>query len=638
VPKSARRQVCAVWPASGGLRYARRARPGAAGWCAIPWIALALLGVSGRLWAGAAGERAAVAARPQAGQAQAQPAPVLGGWGDLGRLPLKAATAEVSRLAESGATSVRLLLDWNRVERQPNRFNWKADDAVVRVARARGLEVVLVLGNCASWAVHPAWQVPARDRCFSVPRALALWERYVRQSARHFRGRVRYWQIREQPNPRNFRGARSEYLRLVSSAARIIRALDPKARVILPEAGELDVAEVDRVCSSSLRAWCDVLGLYLPAALSDASGPALAWAVLTQEVLAPRAASGRPSGGPGEGTPTPATGRPPRPAVSPDVWVLGGDPDTKPEHWMQQYLLASAFGVRRVYLPTRAIEPSWAKPLVRLRYIGFLRLGPEVWALSFEDGGVPVVAAWSGKQTDLRASDLAPVADREAVKQAGALGASPGSAVVDADGLKLRLGPRPALIRGLDLREVVHRGPPTRAAVLAARPGQELASRVSVRADYGAPDEPELGLYNRSLRGRIGGKIEEELRDGRVCLRTRILPGEGLGSPWIYFDVDDSWLYLARGKTPVAITVECQGAYLGERMLGFNIMYDSTTGYRFTPWQWVEARPGWHRYRFELRDVSFGNRDGYDFRINAQGSKQDLWVASVMVEKLQPGR
>ena len=34
-----------------------------------------------------------------------------------------------------------------------------------------------------------------------------------------------------------------------------------------------------------------------------------------------------------------------------------------------------------------------------------------------------------------------------------------------------------------------------------------------------------------------------------------------------------------------------------------------------------------------LPDVSFANRNGYDFRINAQGSRGDLWVSSVTVGK-----
>jgi len=174
---------------------------------------------------------------------------------------------------------------------------------------------------------------------------------------------------------------------------------------------------------------------------------------------------------------------------------------------------------------------------------------------------------------------------------------------------------------------------------LAARPGPDLSALPLVYADYGMRERPEFGLYHRSLRRLPGGQIADDLRGGRRCLRTRMRPGRGdeeADNPWIYFDVDDRWLYLAGGKTGVAITVECQGSFLGENKLGFNIMYDSTQGYRFTPWQWVGPGYGWRRYRVELNDVSFANRSGYDFRINVKGSKQDLWVAVVTVQKL-PG-
>lgn len=539
-------------------------------------------------------------------------APAVGAYADLASLPLKAATAELDRLAKSGVVGVRLPLDWNRVEPRPNRFTWKADDAVVNAARARGLEVVLVLGDCAVWAVPAAWQIPAHERRFSVPWSLTLWERYVRQSVSHFRGRVRFWQVREQPNARRFRGARSEYLRLVASAARAARGADPLAAVIVPEAGAMDVAEVDRLCSTAPPDSCDVFGLYLPPTSADPSASSLAWAVLSQEIL-PRA----------------------QPSARHPVWVLGGDSGLPVELWMQQYLLASAFGVQRIYLPSQAVDPAWVKPLSRLRYLGFLRLGPEVWALAFADRDQTVLAAWSVRETALALTDLAQPADESAVRQAAPVGAKPGSAVSgEGEALKIRLGPRPTLVAGLEVKSRMQPGPPTRSAVLAARPGPDLSHCPSVSADYGRRGEPEAGLYNRSLRQRTGGRIEEETREGRVCLRARVGAGESLSSPWIFFDVDDRWLYLGRGETPVAITVECLGSYLGERMLGFNIMYDSMTGYRFTPWQWVAPGHGFHRYRFELWDVSFGNRDGYDFRINAQGSKQDLWVSSVTVEKL----
>jgi hypothetical protein len=183
----------------------------------------------------------------------------------------------------------------------------------------------------------------------------------------------------------------------------------------------------------------------------------------------------------------------------------------------------------------------------------------------------------------------------------------------------------------------MHPGAPTRSDVLAARGCASLANLPMVYMDCSMPEHPELGLANRALRTLGGGACVEEQRQGRNCIHTSMTYREEeveQDNPWLYFDVDDSWLYFGQGKTRLVVTVECEGSYLGAEKLGFNIVYDSTTGYRFSPWQWVGPGYGWRSYRVELTDVNFSNRDGWDFRINAKGSVQDLWVSAVTVEKV----
>jgi hypothetical protein len=203
----------------------------------------------------------------------------------------------------------------------------------------------------------------------------------------------------------------------------------------------------------------------------------------------------------------------------------------------------------------------------------------------------------------------------------------------------LELDPRPQLVEAPIWEEFVREGRPTRAQVLAARGAVWPGPAPLAYIDYSLPLAQEFGLYNRSMRDLQGGAVEELERTGRQCLRTKMTYRRGqehLDNPWIYFDVDDSWLYFDRGKSRLAITVECEGSYLGEKKLGLNLLYDSKTGYRFTPWQWVDPGYEWHSYRFEIEDANMANRDGYDFRVNAKGSKQDLYVFSVTVEKLPP--
>ncbi len=144
--------------------------------------------------------------------------PQLGATIDLAALPAEARAATAAALAAQGVTAVRLPLTWGRVEPAPGRFAWAAHDAAVRAARANGLEVTLVLGPVAPWAVDPAWGLSPDVACFSIPKSRNLWERYVREAATRYRGQVRTWQIREQPNARNFRGSVPEYFDLLASA------------------------------------------------------------------------------------------------------------------------------------------------------------------------------------------------------------------------------------------------------------------------------------------------------------------------------------------------------------------------------------------------------------------------------------
>lgn len=546
----------------------------------------------------------------------ALPPPLLGANVDLSLMSAEDRSSLLDRLAAAGVSSVRMQLDWNRVQPEPGTLQWTDFDAAVDAAAARGIEVVFVLGPCAEWAVDPAWEVPPEHRCSSVPRSQSLWRTYVKAAVFRFHDRVRFWQVRTQPSARNFRGAHREYIALLRSAAQAATAIDPAAKIVVPEGGYLDVAAIDRFVESSDGEVADVLGVY---ALPDISLIPLPYAVLTQQVV----------------------GRYP-PERRHRIWLLGGDESITPAAWQTQYLVAWAFGAERCYLPAEAIDQTWTQRLAQLSYKGFFVPSTGAWAFLFENTtGQSQVALWSPDEIELPTDAICTtLREVDPATETPALPVdaddAPNPTVPDVPSA-IRVGLVPTWLSGLDCRDRMRPGPPTRADVLAAREGLDLSQVPIVYMDLALPEMPEFGLYNRKLRRLRGGANIEEARSGRTCLRTSMTYRRGeeeRDNPWMYFDVDDTWLYFDRGATRLAITVECEGSFRGTEKLGMSIIYDSTSGYRFTPWQWVDSGYGWRRYCFHINDASFANRDGYDFRVNAKGSVQDLYVCSVTVEKL----
>src|SRR5438034_203905 len=88
------------------------------------------------------------------------------------------------------------------------------------------------------------------------------------------------------------------------------------------------------------------------------------------------------------------------------------------------------------------------------------------------------------------------------------------------------------------------------------------------------------------------------------------------------------WATIRRASTVAATASE---------PLAFNRWYDSMSGYRFTPWQWVQVSPGWVSYTVRIGDAAFANTWGWDFAINAAGNRtEELVIRSVTVRKVAP--
>jgi hypothetical protein len=108
--------------------------------------------------------------------------------------------------------------------------SWRKYDRIVDMARERGLGVVLRIDT------SPAWARPGRDKLETPPDRIEDYGDFVAQVAEHYRGRVRYYQIWNEPNiPFEWGGEPPDaaaYTQLLRVASRRIHEVDSEAAVI----------------------------------------------------------------------------------------------------------------------------------------------------------------------------------------------------------------------------------------------------------------------------------------------------------------------------------------------------------------------------------------------------------------------
>lgn len=505
--------------------------------------------------------------------------------------------ADFAALRRAGAGSVKLLADWSQIEPLPGAALWDLLDRAVGAARAAGLRVVLVL------TYTPGWAAPAGERADPAvssrqpPGRLDAWERFVTAAAARYRGRVRDWQIWTARSLPVFRGTTREYLQVLRTARIALRAADPSNRVVLATPYGLDLPDLRGMMREAAGEF-DVVSLQPRGIPPDGLLRPLA---TIRERIAP---AGRPS-----------------------LWLewdplTAGPRSSWPGQLVMATAVAAAAGVDEVFWaaePTAVtgfVLQTLARHLGGRPYEGFLVRGPAL--LMVFGGDPPVAVAWSRvpaavavRGTSVRA--LGPTGDERPAR--------PADGGVEAD-----VGPDPVLLVGLDPDEVAA-ARRMRAHGLPLPPGgEDFGSASEVSALLGRTNR-ERGLYNMPYRGWRGEAQRVVTVDGVEALATEAAADR----VYVRFDVDDSFLYFVDGRAAVDIAVEVRGASAA-RAVGFNVWYDSMSGYRFTPWQWVDASPGWVTHTVRLLDAAFANTWGFDFALNAAGNRrEDLVVRSVTV-------
>ncbi|MCC7258116.1 MAG: hypothetical protein IT486_07060 [Gammaproteobacteria bacterium] len=131
---------------------------------------------------------------------------------------------------------------WTDIQPTARRWEFERLDRYADLADAHGVELVLPLGLSPPWAsarpTEPSAYGPGKA---AEPRDLSAWRGYVERVALRYRGRIRVFELWNEPNlAKFFSGTPETMLMLAREAHAIIKRVDPQAIVVSPSATGFD--------------------------------------------------------------------------------------------------------------------------------------------------------------------------------------------------------------------------------------------------------------------------------------------------------------------------------------------------------------------------------------------------------------
>ena len=142
----------------------------------------------------------------------------------------------LQRLRHAGFGWMRQRLDWGQIEARPERYDWRASDAIVTEIVAAGLVPVLLLDGSPAWA-RAEQDRGATDNPLAPPADPAIFARFAARVAQRYGATVRFYQLWDEPNIAPHWGDRHiepvGYAQLLKAAAPAIRTADPDAVIVV---------------------------------------------------------------------------------------------------------------------------------------------------------------------------------------------------------------------------------------------------------------------------------------------------------------------------------------------------------------------------------------------------------------------
>lgn len=143
--------------------------------------------------------------------------------------------AKLDWVMQLGVYWIRTGAGWHAVEKkfsEPPEYDWEVADKIVADAEARGIQIIYLLSYTPSWASEDG-EIGGRLKDETARRH---WRLFVREIASRYRGRIKWWEIWNEPNNVKFwRGSVKEYVEdILLPAWEELKEIDSENKIVGP--------------------------------------------------------------------------------------------------------------------------------------------------------------------------------------------------------------------------------------------------------------------------------------------------------------------------------------------------------------------------------------------------------------------
>lgn len=130
--------------------------------------------------------------------------------------------------SKAGVKWTREDFSWSAIEPSPGQFTFDYYDNIVNTGLKYGI------ATCALLCYWAPWTEPY------TAKGLEDFVNYTRATVQHFKDRIKYWEIYNEPNIFFWQGPKELYPELVKKCYKVIREIDPEAKVLAISTSGID--------------------------------------------------------------------------------------------------------------------------------------------------------------------------------------------------------------------------------------------------------------------------------------------------------------------------------------------------------------------------------------------------------------